>query len=250
MNYLMNEVKRKFNDENNREKRIQFLTLAPHSWSGEKILTFFGASEREVREAVKVKADESILGTRPKRQGRVMSEATKSSIIQFFEDDSISYCRPGRKDVLNGRQKRLLLINLKEMHHEWKRTYNLKCGFSTFASLRPAHCVLAGPSGTHTVCVCMENQNFRLILRASGLSHTPEELLRTMVCDLDSEKCIFRRCGDCPGTTPAETLLRSLDVFRSEHSEVRVQQWIAGIRCTLQCFVMHNTNFLKQFRPC
>lgn len=149
---LMNEVKRKFNDENNREKRIQFLTLAPNSWSREKIMTFFGASEREVREAVKVKAAEGILGTRPKRQGRVMSEAITSSIVQFFEDDSVSYCLPGRKDVLNGRQKRLLLMNLKEMHHEWKRTYNLKCGFSTFASLRPAHCVLAGASGTHTVC--------------------------------------------------------------------------------------------------
>ncbi|KAH9373296.1 hypothetical protein HPB48_005041 [Haemaphysalis longicornis] len=37
---LMNEVKRKFNDED-REKRIQLLTLAPHSWSREKIMTFF-----------------------------------------------------------------------------------------------------------------------------------------------------------------------------------------------------------------
>ncbi|KAH9365235.1 hypothetical protein HPB48_003818 [Haemaphysalis longicornis] len=150
----MNEVKPKFNDENNREKRIQFLTLAPHFWSREKIMTFFGASDREVREAVKVKDAEDILGTRPKRQGCVTSEATKSSIFQFFENDSVSYCLPGRKDVLNGRQKHLLLMNLKEMHHEWKRTYNQKCGFSTFASFRPAHCVLAGASGTHTPCVC------------------------------------------------------------------------------------------------
>ncbi|KAH9375394.1 hypothetical protein HPB48_017200 [Haemaphysalis longicornis] len=150
----MNEIKRKFNDENNREKRIQLLTLAPHSWSREKIMTFFGASEREVREAVKVKAAEGILGTRPKRQGRVISEATKSLIIQFFEDDSASYCLPGKKDVLNGRQKRLLLMNLKEMHHEWKRTCNLKCDFSTIATLRPAHCILAGASATHTPCVC------------------------------------------------------------------------------------------------
>lgn len=32
----MNEAKCESNDEDNREKRIQFLTLAPHSWSLEK----------------------------------------------------------------------------------------------------------------------------------------------------------------------------------------------------------------------
>lgn len=85
------------------------------------------------------------------------------------------------------------------------------------------------------------------MLHASGLGHTPEELLRTTVCDLDSENCNFGRCGDCPGTTYVETLLRGLDVFRSDNSEVRVQQWIAGIRCTLQCFVMTPQEFSENF---
>ena len=50
--------------------------------------------------------------------------------------------------------KRLLLCNLKELYEQFK-TLNpgVKVGFSTCAMLRPRECVLAGSSGTHSVCV-------------------------------------------------------------------------------------------------
>ena len=41
---------------------------------------------------------------------------------------------------------------------------NLKVGFSKFAELRPKECVLAGASGTHTVCVCIIHQNVKLMI--------------------------------------------------------------------------------------
>ena len=57
-------------------------------------------------------------------------------------------------------QKRLLLCNLKELYKQFK-TLNpgIKVGFSTFTMLRPRECVLAGSSGTHSVCVCSLHQN-------------------------------------------------------------------------------------------
>ena len=36
---------------------------------------------------------------------------------------------------------------------------DVKVGFSKFAELRPKECVLAGATGTHSVCVCMCNSS-------------------------------------------------------------------------------------------
>lgn len=81
---------------------------------------------------------------------------------------------PGKKDCIAIRneegakitiQKRLILCNLKELHKIFKLKYpETKIGFSTFASLRPKHCILAGGCGTHSICVCSIHQNIKLMI--------------------------------------------------------------------------------------
>lgn len=44
------------------------------------------------------------------------------------------------------------------------------CSFSKFAELRPRNCVLAGASGTHTVCVCAIHQNVKLMLEGGKIA--------------------------------------------------------------------------------
>ena len=72
---------------------------------------------------------------------------------------------PGKKDFVSVKKegepqhvrKRLILSNLREMHREFKKRFpDYNVGFSTFAELRPKHCVSAGASGTHSVCVCVQ----------------------------------------------------------------------------------------------
>ena len=71
-------------------------------------------------------------------------------------------------------QKRLVLSNLREVYHEFKEKFpDLKIGFSKFAELRPKHCILAGASGTHAVCVCTIHQNAKLMMLELQLSHIP-----------------------------------------------------------------------------
>lgn len=106
--------------------------------------------------------------------GKTLSEETKSTVNEFYNDDEMSSLRPGKKDCLSVRiadgtkvkmQKRLILCNLKELYQTFKSRYPLiSIGFSSFASLRPRHCVLAGGCGTHTVCVCPIHQNVKLML--------------------------------------------------------------------------------------
>ena len=60
--------------------------------------------------------------------------------------------------------------NPKEAYSEFKqRNPALKVGFSRFAQLRPRECILAGASGTHTVCVCQIHQNAKLMIVGSKL---------------------------------------------------------------------------------
>lgn len=82
----------------------------------------------------------------------------------------------GMKDVISvknneGRdliQKRLLLSDLRALYDICSKCYpDCSISFSKFAQLRPNytnHCILAGVSGTHSVCVCMIHQNCKLMI--------------------------------------------------------------------------------------
>ena len=68
---------------------------------------------------------------------------------------------PGKKDKVSvnvesdkeGRQKRLLLVNLREAHAFFKEGLKLKVGFSKFVSLRPPQ-VLPMTLCDQEVCMC------------------------------------------------------------------------------------------------
>jgi len=70
---------------------------------------------------------------------------------------------PGKRDCISVKienerklvKKRLILLGLKELYVKYKDIYKSEhyVGFSTFAKLRPRHCILAGAPGTHSVCL-------------------------------------------------------------------------------------------------
>ena len=107
-------------------------------------------------------------------------------------------------------QKRLVLSNLKEVFCAFKDAFpNQKIGFSKFTELRPPHFVLAGASGTHSVCVCTMHQNIKLMfLRARLLeiiAHdcislpTYHHCLAKIHCNPPLPACYFDECNSCPG---------------------------------------------------
>lgn len=61
-------------------------------------------------------------------------------------------------------QKCIILLYLKETFKIFKTSYpeDPKIKFCAFSSLRPQYCVLAGASGTYSVCVCTYHQNPKL----------------------------------------------------------------------------------------
>ena len=94
--------------------------------------------------------------------------------------------------------KRLILCNLKELYAAYKFKYpDHKVGFSKFCSLWPKWCVLAGPKGTHSVCVCTMHQNVKLMLSAIGLEKSCYEIIEMIVCSRESKVCMIHRCVIC-----------------------------------------------------
>jgi hypothetical protein len=90
---------------------------------------------------------------------------------------------------LNGKrlkiQKRLLLINIKELYDEYKKKYSsvgAVCKLSVFFENRPAYVINVGASGIHSVCVCLYHQNVKLMLDAAGFTNERHYLMDKLVC--------------------------------------------------------------------
>lgn len=92
----MKQLKEKYENEKGRLRKIQILTLAPVSWSREKVMNYFRASEREAREAIHIRTKDGIRALL-RKTGRPMGEDVKLSVKKFYEDDSVSYCPTSRK---------------------------------------------------------------------------------------------------------------------------------------------------------
>ena len=171
----MGELKAEFEATTDYKRRLMILTASP--FSQRETAKFFGTSQYMAKRASKLKEAHGILPDVDKiSRGRKISDDDKVKVRAFYESDEASRMCPGRKDYVTATdsdgvkvrvQKRLkdvegTILSLQDLR-------NPKIGFSTFASLRPKHCVLAGSAGTHTVCVCTYHRNPKLIPAALGL---------------------------------------------------------------------------------
>ena len=134
--------------------------------------------ERQTRKAKKLTADNGIL-TPNLKKGKTLDSEIENLVKKFYLDDENSHMIPGMKDFISvkkddGRRehvkKKLILCNLSELYANFKARHpTVKICLSKFSQLRPRNCILAGVSGTHTVCVCVHHEIVNLMLDAVGL---------------------------------------------------------------------------------
>ena len=77
---------------------------------------------------------------------------------------------------------------------------NVNIGFSKFFSLRAKWCILAGSKITQSVCTCNANQNVVLLVDAMDWHLTYKDLVKKIICNTESNKCIMNHWEFCPGT--------------------------------------------------
>ena len=69
---------------------------------------------------------------------------------------------------------------------------------------------------THSVCVCSAHQNVVLLVDAMDWDLTYKDLIKKIVYNPESNKCIMHWCESCPGTA---TLKEFLDQKLNEHED-------------------------------
>lgn len=243
----MEELIEAYKSTKNRSKKIQILSLST-AGSVSKTMELFGASNYMVKMSRTLKKEFGILPEVPHMsKGKIITQETKEVIQKFFESDEISRVCPGKKDYKiikddKGKklitQKRLVLMNLKEAYELYKKddSSNKKVGFSSFASLRPPYCILAGSSGTHSVCVCTYHQNSKLQIAALPVKNINYKILmEKSVCSIDNKNCMMHMCNTCPREVGVTNYLTNLSSFSDslQYQEIRFKQWISTDRCTL-----------------
>ena len=110
------------------QEKIKLLTLTPISWSIQETMENFNISDHLVKKARKLKTNKGILAD-PDRATRKTSLNPEiiSKVIWFYQSDEFSRMCSGKREFVSvktdeGRvhkQKRLLLVNLQEVHLEY-----------------------------------------------------------------------------------------------------------------------------------
>lgn len=89
-------------------------------------------------------------------------------------------------------QKRLLLINVRELYVEYKKKFDPDddgnvCKLSVFFENRPPYVINVGASGAHSVCVCLYHQNIKLMLDAIGFLNERQYFMDKLVCSVHNK---------------------------------------------------------------
>ena len=264
-NEIIEQLKKKFELAIPRSEQLQILTVLPRSWTLKKIQDVFQTSDYMARKAKQLVEEKGILSTPNPKPGHSLPSKSVDLIKSFYESDDISRAMPGKKDFVSIRQgekrvqvqKRLVLSNLKEVYLAFKVQFpNEKIGFSKFAECRPRNCILAGASGTHSVCVCTIHQNVKLMTEGVKLSNLSasgrtgldnyHHCLTQILCNPPSPSCYLGSCDACPGIDVLRDILVAL-LDENLIDNVMFKQWVSVDRSTLETYSMSTDEFVDMF---
>ena len=262
---MITQLKDKFENATKRSDKVLVLTVLPKSWTIRKVQEEFGASNYMVRKAKELVKEKGILSTPNPKPGHALPAETTDLVQSFYECDEVSRMMPGCKDFVSVRQaegrvhvqKRLILSNLKETYQLFKEKYpDQKIGFSKFADVRPKHCILAGASGTHSVCVCTIHQNVKLMMIGGKIATlmandsipltTYDHCSAQIICNPPQPKCYLNTCTSCPGISQLNERLREL-MDDNLVDNVVYKQWVSVDRCTLETVSKSADDFVDAF---
>ena len=249
-----------------RQEQIKLLTLAPESWSQQKVMNEFDVSHHMVKTARRLKKDKGILSSVSAKKGRPLNQEIVDRIVDFYQSDEYTRMCPGQKDFVvirttegkEYRQKRLLLINLRELFMQYKNKYPTdKVGFAKFCELRPKWCLPVTATGMHAICVCQHHQNVKLLIAALPENIDYKDLLSKIVCSLDNRRCMIHLCDLCNGKTAVQEYLSEMFASHEYDNDdtIAYKQWlhtdrttIVNLTTTVQEFIQITTDALDGLR--
>lgn len=226
-----------------------------------EIKQHFQATDYVINAARKLCVEKGVMSYPSKIiQRKRLDDSVVKTVKEFYQNDDVSRIMPGKMDFVtiwkNGikcqKQKRLVMGNLKEMFMLFKESYpHISIGFSKFAELRPKQCILAGASGTHTICLCVPHQNFKLLLDCMKNYKIIEkdvsyrDCLSKIICKSPTEDCYLHKCQNCPGVL---NFIENIKVVAEEINVIsfKYKQWITTDRANLEQLESDNNAFFEK----
>lgn len=237
---LIKNIKIRLKSCKTNSEKINVLSVVPESWTIKRTMRELKVSSYLIKKSRSLVKEHGIVpNVSLKKLGSKLDPETLKIVREFYESDDNGRLCPGMKDCVTVRhedgtkekiQKRLILCNINELFKKFKDTHpELKIGRSKFCELRPKWCVLPGPKGTHSVCVCAIHQNLKLMANAIKMDY--KDLIKKSVCDLENEECMTGHCNDCPKIEDirAELVTEQQD----EETLVSYYQWVTTDRSDL-----------------
>lgn len=241
--------------------RLRILTILPDAWSPKKISDEFKCNWNYAKKSKDLKSTGGVLAETTAKDGKKLTNNEKQKVHDIYEENS--RIMAGINDVKSvktdgGRvlmQRRLLLLDLRGLYSLYQEKVGQQAvSFSTFAQLRPQNCILAGGSGTHSVCVCTIHENVRLMLEAVNLPkitanskhpmNTYKDCLQRITCSNATDKCFLGNCNKCPTLDNFKNNLHAL-LNDSNISEIQFSTWTGTDRSTLMKQVLNSDEFLE-----
>ena len=198
----------------------------------------FETTEYKTKKARTLLQQKGLLAEPENNKGKCLSDNIVLLFQSFNLDDRFSICLPGAKDFVSMGNKeyiqtQLLLSNLCELYEAFKEEHPavVQVGFSKFCSLRPKLCVIAGASGTHSICACSIHQNIKLLVDALPNNTSYKGLLKLTFCGDDKNReQIMRQCDQCPDDLE---LMAFLCELLQDFDDISFKQWQTTDKCTL-----------------
>ena len=100
------------------------------------------------------------------------------------------------------------LFNLQELYTTFKEKHqNVNIGFSKFCALRPKWCVLAS-SKFGSLCLRLYRKSKCCVASwCNGLGFDIQRMIKKIICNTESNKCIMYLRESCPGTATLNEFL-------------------------------------------
>ena len=195
--YLIGSIRQRYNrSKSNKQKRlISGLIIR------EQILKKYGLSTL-ARQMLGI--SKRHMKKNPPKRPRLESIRIKENIVTYFERDDISKIKADKQATITRRgtkkQIRLLTDDLKMLHAKYLSEGN-KISYSLFCKLRPFWTIKPTEKDRQT-CMCKIHDNIALKLHTAythSMINTKDinELLKTIVCNDKSFKCMYRECSEC-----------------------------------------------------
>ena len=137
--------------------------MTPPSWTVEQTTQYFGVKKYMVKKARELLKNKGLLCEADQKTRKGISEELRRAAEMLYQNDEYSRMCPGKKEYISikieghkeHKQKRLLLVNLKELHLEFLKL-GQPIGFSKFCQLCPKWYITVDSfSGVYTLCLCV-----------------------------------------------------------------------------------------------